>query len=138
MAEPAAMPSLAEVRPWVGAEIADLDGASVGKVHGFFCDSESGEPAWLIARLGRRRRTRLVAVPLRDSAGAPVGVWVAHEAGTIRGAPMVDATRPLRREHELTICAHFGIGEAIGRAAEVRDRPEGEVTSVPASGAGRG
>jgi hypothetical protein len=137
MAEaPAAMPSLPEARGWVGAAIADLDGASVGQVHGFFFDSESGEPAWLIARLGRRRRTRLVAVPLRDCAGGRFGVWVAHEAGTIRSAPMVDPTRPLRREHELTICAHFGIGEAVGRAAEVRDRPEGEVTAVPASEAG--
>ncbi len=44
----------------------------------------------------------------------------------IRAAPVVDPTAPLRREHELTICAHFGIGETVGRAAEVAGRPEGE------------
>ncbi len=47
---------------------------------------------------------------------------------------MVDPNRPLRREHELAICAHFGIGEAVGRAAEVRERPEDTVTATPAGG----
>ncbi len=50
----------------------------------------------------------------------------------IRSAPVVDPTRPLLREHELTICAHYGIGESVGRAAEVAGRPEGSVTSQPA------
>jgi hypothetical protein len=134
MPETAAMPSLQETRGWVGAEIAAIDGATVGEVHGFFVDSGSGEPAWLIARIGRRRRTRLVAVPLRDCAGAPFGVWVAQEGNAIRSAPMVDPARPLRREHELTICAHFGIGESVGRAAEVRGREEDAVTAKPPGG----
>jgi hypothetical protein len=125
------MPSLAEAMGWVGAEIVDLRGAALGEVHGFFLDSEFGEPAWLIARLGRRRRVRLVAVPLRDCAGAPFGVWVAQEVGAVRAAPMVDPNRPLRREHELAICAHFGIGEAVGRAAEVCYRDEDAVTAIP-------
>ena len=43
----------------------------------------------------------------------------------MRSAPVVDPARPLLREHELTICAHYGIGEAVGRAAEVAGRPEG-------------
>jgi hypothetical protein len=134
MAERAvAMPSLQDATGWVDAEIADVDGASVGRVHSLFLDSETGDPAWLIARVGRLRRVRLVAVPLRECAGAPFGVWVAQRRDTIRRAPMVDPNRPLRREHELTICAHFGIGESVGRAAEVRGRPEDSVTATPAN-----
>ena len=95
-------------------------------MQGLYVDAESGEPAWLIARLGRRRRARVVAVPFSNCAGAPFGVWVAQEADAIRSAPVVDPTRPLRREHELTICAHFGIGEKVGRAAAVASRPEGD------------
>lgn len=131
MAEAATTPSLQEAMTWVGTEIADADGAKAGVVEGFFLDSESGEPAWLIARFGKRRRTRLVAVPLRDCAGAPFGVWAAQPLSAIRTAPMVDPTRPLRREHELAICSHFGIAEAIGRAAEVFRREEGAVTALP-------
>jgi hypothetical protein len=58
---------------------------------------------------------------------------VALEEEALRSAPVVDPTRPLRREHELTICAHFGIGEGVGRAAEVAGRPEGAVTAEPPS-----
>jgi hypothetical protein len=126
-------PSAAAAMGWLGAEVADLDGGALGQVQGFYIDAESGEPAWLIARLGRRRRTRVVAVPFANCAGAPFGVWVAQEADAIRSAPVVDPTRPLRREHELTICAHFGIGEKAGRAAEVTPRAEGGITATPAA-----
>jgi PRC-barrel domain len=134
MAEAAAMPSLAEAMRWVGAEVREIDGAAVGEVEGLYVDRAGGDPAWLIARLGRRRSVRLVAVPLRDCAGAAFGVWVAHDAEALRSAPVVDPTRPLRREHELTICSHFGIGAGVGRAAEVADRPEGDVTATPPGG----
>lgn len=125
------MPSLAEAERWVGANATDLDGGKAGEVRGLFLDAESGEPAWLILQLGRWRGTRLVAVPLRACAGAAFGVWVALEAEVLREAPVVDPARPLRREHELTICAHYGIGEGVGRAAEVAARPEGTVTARP-------
>ena len=132
MPEAATMPSLADAIGWVGAGVADIDGTSAGQVHGVYVDRGSGDPAWLVLQLGRRRSVRLVAVPLRDCAGAAFGVWVAQERDTLRSAPVVDPTRPLRREHELTICAHFGIAESAGRAAEVAGRPEGDVTAEPA------
>jgi hypothetical protein len=131
MTETAALPSLAEAKRWIGAEVREIDGAAVGVVDGFFVDAGSEVPVWLIARLGRRRSTKLVSVPLRSCAGAAFGVWVALEGEDLRTAPVVDPSRPLRREHELTICAHFGIGEGVGRAAEVAGRSEGEVTATP-------
>jgi hypothetical protein len=124
-------PSTAEALGWLGADVAELGGGSVGQVQGLFVDADSGEPAWLVARLGRRRRARVVAVPFSNCAGALFGVWVAQEADAIRSAPVVDPTRPLRREHELTICAHFGIGENVGRAAQVADRAAGDITATP-------
>ena len=120
-----------EAMDWIGAELAELGGAPLGQVQGLYVDAESGEPAWVIARLGRRRRARIVAIPASNCAGAPFGVWVAQEADAIRSAPVVDPTRPLRREHELTICAHFGIGERVGRAAEVSGREAGGITATP-------
>jgi hypothetical protein len=127
----ATRPATAEAMTWLGAEMAELSGDSVGQVQGLYVDADSGEPAWLITRLGRRRRARVVAVPFSSCAGAPFGVWVAQEADAIRSAPVVDPTRPLRREHELMICAHFGIGERVGRAGEMSSRPEGDVTAIP-------
>ncbi len=121
----------AEAMGWLGAGVAGIGGAAVGQVQGIFVDADNGEPAWLVTRLGRRRRARVVAVPFSNCAGAPFGVWVAQEGDAIRSAPVVDPTRPLRREHELTICAHFGIGEKVGRAAEVAARAEGGITATP-------
>jgi hypothetical protein len=134
MSEPAALPSLAEATGWIGAGVSGLDGSKLGEVQGVFVDEGSGEPAWLVARLGRRRGTRVVAVPLGCCAGAPFGVWVAEEGAKLTSAPVVDPARPLRREHELAICAHYGIGEAVGRAAEVAGRLEGAVTATPPRG----
>lgn len=123
--------STTEAMAWIGADVAELDGNALGQVQGLYVDADSGEPAWLIARLGRRRRARVVAIPFSTCAGAPFGVWVGQEADAIRSAPVVDPTRPLRREHELTICAHFGIGEKVGRGAEVVGRSAGAVTAAP-------
>jgi hypothetical protein len=120
-----------EALGWIGAEITELGGQAIGQVQGLFVDAASAEPAWLIARLGRRRRARVVAIPFASCAGAPFGVWVAQEGDAIRSAPVVDPTRPLRREHELTICAHFGITERVGRAAEVAEREANAISATP-------
>lgn len=124
--------SATEATSWLGAEITELNGGMIGQVQGFYLDAEDGEPVWVVARLGRRRRARVVALPVATCAGAPFGVWVAQEGDAIRSAPVVDPTRPLRREHELTVCAHFGIGEKTGRAKAVMSRGEGDTTAVPA------
>jgi hypothetical protein len=132
MSEPeaSAPPSLSEARGWVGNQVDDAGGTGVGQVHGLFVDAGSGEPTWLIAKQGRFGGS-LVSIPLRDCAGAGDRVWVAHARDLIRSSPVVDPTRPLLREHELTICAHYGIGERVGRAAEVATRPEASITSTP-------
>ncbi len=128
---PSAMPSLDEARAWVGCQADDAGGAGIGQVHGLFVDAGSAEPTWLIVKQGRFGGN-LVVVPLRDCAGAAGRVWIAHPRETIRSSPVVDPTRPLLREHELTICGHYGIGKSVGRAAEVAGRAEGSVTSQPA------
>ena len=126
-----ARPTLEEARTWIGNAVDDLGGASVGQAHGLFVDAGNGAPTWLIVKQGRVKPT-LVAAPLRDCAAAAGRVWIAHDRDAIRRAPVVDPTRPLLREHELTICAHYGVGETVGRAAEVAGRPENSVTSQPA------
>jgi hypothetical protein len=53
------------------------------------------------------------------------------EGERLRGAPVVDPTRPLLREHELTICEHYGISDDIGRAGAVMELADGAITSIP-------
>lgn len=129
-----AAPSLEQALSWVGAEVAECEGRGIGEVQGFYVDVAGGKPVWTVAKLGRRRGARVVALPFATCAGGSFGVWTAFEAEIVRHAPVVDPRRPLRREHELAICSHFGIGEAVGRAAEVAGRAEGEITADPAAG----
>ena len=133
MAEP--LP-LGEAIGWVGGPLADLEGGAIGEVQSVYIDSTSHSPSWLVAKLsgsGRRGRgARTVAVPVDVCAGAAgAGVWAAVDEASLRAAPVVDPTRPLLREHELTICEHFGIGEEIGRAAAVAELAAGAITSIP-------
>ena len=125
-----APPGLDEARGWVGYRLDEIGGAEVGQVHGFFVDAEDGRPTWMIARQGRLRGT-LAAIPIGSCAAGDGRAWVAQERDAIRSAPVVDPTRPLLREHELTICAHYGAGENVSRASEVVGRPENSVTAQP-------
>jgi hypothetical protein len=131
-------PTVAEAAAWLGYEVDEVGGVQVGRVRGVFADVAGGDPVWLIVGLQRRfsllgrRGGRLVALPLRDCAAAAGRVWTGHRHEALRAAPAVDPTRALLREHELTICAHYGIGGRVGRAAEVLGRPEGTVTAQPA------
>jgi hypothetical protein len=115
---------------WVGFDLDDVAGARVGRIEGVFVDAGGGEPAWLVVALGRRGAKK-VAVPIRECAAGAGRAWTAQEHARLRDAPAVDPMRPLLREHEATICSHYGIGERVGRHAEVAGRPEGTVTAEP-------
>lgn len=128
---PRALPSLADALGWVDFQLDDLEGAGVARVMTVFADAETSEPVWLAAKLGRFSKT--VAIPFADCAAGVGEVWTPHKRDEIRGAPGIDASRPLTREQELTLCAYFQIHDGIGRASDILDRPEGAITSQAAS-----
>jgi hypothetical protein len=132
MPEPLALPAAIG---WVGTPLADLEGEAIGEVQSVYIDSTDHHPTWLVVKIagGRRGRgARIIAVPVDLCAGAPgVGVWAAIDGDRLRGAPVVDPTRPLLREHELTICEHFGITADFGRAGHVSEIADGAITAIP-------
>lgn len=137
---PVALPDLDEVAHWIGAELDDAAGKAVGQVAGVYADAEGGGPVWLVVAVGSgrrrlpfgRRAAKAVIVPLRECAAMPGRVWTAQGREAMRGAPTVDPARSLLREHELTVCLHYGIGEQVGRHAEVASRAPGSITAQPA------
>jgi hypothetical protein len=132
VSEAGTLPSLAEALGWSGFELDDSGGRPIGRVDGAYADSAAGNPVWLVVVTGRRRRARTIVVPLRECAAMPGRVWTAQDREAMLAAPTVDPTRPLLREHETAICAHYGIGEGLGRHAEVAARPKGAITAQPA------
>ncbi len=130
------LPSPEQALDWVDDGIDDLGGSGIARVQAIFVDADSAEPAWVIAKLGRFGKA--VAIPIHDCAQVAGRVWVPHAREVVRGAPSVDPAQPFAREHELAICAHYGIHEGHGRAAEVAARAPGAVTAKMAPAADQG
>lgn len=125
-------PSLDDVKQWIGYRVDEVSGHSVAKVEGLFVDQESGEPAYILAKLGRFGK--VVPISIRECASAAGRVWVPHDREVIRNAPAVDPGMPLNREQELQVLQYYGIPETVGRAAEVAGRSVGTVTSQAPAG----
>jgi hypothetical protein len=124
-------PDADEVRGWIGDRLDVLGGSSIARVDGFYADSETGRPEWLIVRLGRFGQPTLV--PARDAVGAAGKVWAPYSRDAIKGAPRRKAKQPLTREAELELLEHYGIASEAGRAAELDDRGFEAITASPAT-----
>lgn len=120
-------PGLEDVKQWMGYRVDEISGHSVAKVEGLFVDQESGDPAWVLVKLGRFGK--VVPISIRECATAAGRVWVPHDREVIRNAPAVDPDMPLNREQELQVLQYYGIPETVGRGAEITDRKTGTVTS---------
>jgi len=122
-------PSVDEVRGWVGLRLDEIAGAGVGRVEGVFVDDSTGEPVWLLARMGRFGHHTLV--PGRDAVEGVGRVWVPYTRDQIRRAPKAQMSVPLRAEAERQLLEHYRIDSEAGRAAEIADRDATDVTAKP-------
>ena len=84
-AEAIARPDADDVRAWIGHRLDEISGGNVGRVEGFFVDESSGEPEWLLARMGRFGHYTLI--PGRDAVEGVGHVWVPVHAATRSAAP---------------------------------------------------
>jgi hypothetical protein len=123
-------PSLDDVKAWEGYRVDEITGQGVAKVEGVFVDRESGEPAWILAKLGRFGKT--VPISVRECAAAAGRVWVPHDREVIRNAPAVDPALPLNREQEQQVLEYYGIPEGVGRNVEIQERAADAETARPA------
>lgn len=128
-AQAAPQPGLEDVKAWDGYRVDEITGHGVARVEGLFVDAASGEPAWILVKLGRFGK--VVPISIRECAAAAGRVWTPHDREVIRNAPAVDPTLPLNREQEQQILDYYGIPEDFGRAAEINDRPAGSTTANP-------
>lgn len=140
MAEPATpeaevprRPGLDDVRGWAGHRLDELGGANVGRVEGAFVDAVTGEPEWLLARMGRFGHHTMV--PARDAVEGIGRVWVPYSRDVIRHAPKVDPVASLTGGTERALLEHYAIAGSAGRAGELDARDPDEVSVRPATDA---
>lgn len=125
----APQPGLEDVKAWEGYRVDEVTGQGVARVEGLFVDADSGQPAWVLVKLGRFGK--VVPISIRECAAAAGRVWTPHDREVIRNAPAVDPAMPLNREQELQVLEYYGIPETVGRAAELKDRTPGSTTANP-------
>ena len=106
--------------------------AAIGKVEGAYVDDESGEPEWLLARMGRFGHHCLV--PARDAVAAGGHVWVPYTRDQIRKAPRHRRRQAARRATaEQQLLDHYGIGTGeVGRGPSSPSATRSAITARPA------
>jgi hypothetical protein len=125
-----ALPTLEQAREWEGLRLDGLENKTLGRVAGIHVDAEDGKPRWVLIRLGPL--AGCTAVPFEHVAEGAGRLWAAYEKDWIREAPRFRPNESLTALQELELCAHWGIKEGQGRAAEVANQDADAVTAVPA------
>jgi hypothetical protein len=125
-----ALPALDEALGWDGKQIDGLGNKTLGRIAGIHVDANDGEPRWALIRLGPL--AGCTAIPFEHVAEGAGRLWAAYDRDWIREAPRFRPNESLTALQELELCAHWGIREGHGRAAEVAEQGADEITAVPA------
>jgi hypothetical protein len=123
------LPTLEDAQSWDGAEIDGLGNKTLGRIAGIHVDAGDGEPRWALIRLGPL--AGCTAIPFEHVAEGAGRLWAAYDRDWVREAPRFRPNESLTALQELELCAHWGIHERRGRAAEVAERGADEITAVP-------
>jgi hypothetical protein len=123
--------ALEEARAWAGQKLDEIGGTTVGRVDGIHVDVATGEPEWLVARLGRFGHHTLV--PAREAVGGAGHVWVPYTRDQVRGAPKFQPGSTLSTAQEKQLLSHYGVGAEAGRAAEIANREDSAQSARPAA-----
>jgi hypothetical protein len=124
------LPTAEEAKGWKGFRLDELAGNTVARVEGLLMDDESGDPVWLLVRLGRFGHHS--AVPVAHAVAGVGHIWVPYTRDQIRGTPRVDPTKGLTAEAELAFFAHYGFGTDRDRPAKLSGRDPGAISARPA------
>jgi hypothetical protein len=122
---------MAEALAWEGMQIDGLENKTLGRIAGIHVDAEDGEPRWALIRLGPL--AGCTAIPFEHVAEGADRLWSAYERDWIKEAPRFRPNESLTALQELELCAHWGIREGQGRAAEVAEQDADQITAIPAA-----
>jgi hypothetical protein len=119
-------PSVEEAKGWIGSRLDEIEGVTVGRVQGVYVDEQSGEPEWLLARMGRLGRHSLVPAP--NAVGGAGHVWVPYPRQMLRRGPRFEPGQTLDLNREAQLSAHY----EVGRAMRLAGRSPTTITARPA------
>ena len=119
---------LEEMRGWRGYRLDEMTGSGAGSVRGVYVDARTGDPIWLLARMGLFGHFCLV--PARHAVAAAKRVWVPYTRETMRSAPRIEPGEDLPIERERELLRHYGAAGGK-RDSELERRGAGEISCYP-------
>jgi sporulation protein YlmC with PRC-barrel domain len=114
------MPSIDQLKPFLGNQVLDRDGDKVGKLVDLYVDDDSNEPKWFAVKTGLFGN-KVSFVPIARSHAEGDDVQVAHLKDQIKDAPRVDPDGALSPDEERQPYRHCGLEGGTG----VGDRESG-------------
>src|SRR6476620_1140106 len=95
-----------DIPSWIGTQVGDRLGLSVGTVRDVYYDDVSAQPSWLLVST----RDRLKLVPVDGALSWSTRVVVPNDRALIDAAPVIAAPPPvLAGEPLLRLARHYGV-----------------------------
>ncbi|GAA2176146.1 PRC-barrel domain-containing protein [Agrococcus versicolor] len=110
----------ANIRDWIGSNVVDPDGDTIGQLESVYFDTATDAPAFATVRTGIIGRHKLSFVPLAGATVTPKHLNVAHGKRLVKDAPSIPTDGELEAADEPAVYAHYGLGYAVGANGERR------------------
>ena len=113
------MPEVENIRDWRGKDIADADGAKIGKLEDVYIDTETDDPMFGSVKEGLIAK-HLTFVPLLNATATPDGLTIAVSKKRVKAAPTIDQGGELTGSEERDLYQHYGLAYAPARTPSGR------------------
>jgi sporulation protein YlmC with PRC-barrel domain len=107
-----------DLRSWIGKDVLDSGGGSLGKFRDVYFDVESDEPVFLVVDPGRRHDNLLA--PAWNASVTPEVVRVAYTSEALDGAPTLALEGDLDTDTEQKLFAFFQVEYAPSQTGSGR------------------
>lgn len=109
-----------DLRDWVGKDVVDLDGSTIGDLESVYYDTARDVPTFACIKIGMLGRSKLVFVPLDDVKLSPKRLRVKFDKKLVKGSPSIEVDGQLELDRESEIFAHYDLEYNLGSSGERR------------------
>ncbi|MFD7660008.1 PRC-barrel domain-containing protein [Actinosynnema sp. NPDC059797] len=102
------------LRDWVGHDVVDPDGKTIGDLEAVYVDTVTDQPSFLTVAVGFLGRRRLVFVPAVGATVTPKAVRVRYPKDLVKDAPSIETDGELYAQDEPKVFAHYGLDHGPG------------------------
>ncbi|OLR92167.1 PRC-barrel domain-containing protein [Actinokineospora bangkokensis] len=102
------------LRDWVGYNVVDPDGKTIGTLEAVYVDTITDEPSFLTVKVGFIGKHRLNFAPALGATVAPKHIRVQYAKDLVRSSPAIDTDGELLATDEPAIFEHFGLDYGTG------------------------